>query len=453
MRNRTSQIVCVTGTLAAMMLACAASGRAQTAGTAGAPDSVRLTVADAIELALKASHRLGDFEAREDAAKAGAAVRASAGKPILNLLGGYTRTNHVDEFAIQIPGTPPRVIYPDLPDNWRTRLDVQWPVYTSGRLAALGRAAQAEQDAAGKDVATVRADIRLDAARAFWTLVTASESVKVVEEALKLVEAHLQDVRNMLAVGLVAPNDVLTAETNRSRQQVLLIEVRNARDVADADLRRATGLGPTVRIDLAAALDGPPPGIPPFDQLLAEARKDRPERQALQFRAEGVGQQRTAAAAASKPVVSVGGGVDYARPNPRIFPRAGAWNESWDVGVNVAWLLWDAGRVKAEVAQVSAAERAAQQRLAESDAVLDFDVRQRQLDLTSAVASIGAATAEVASATEARRVVAERFKAGLASNTDVLDAQQALLGAKLDRTRTLAAVKLAQARLDRTIGR
>jgi outer membrane protein TolC len=348
---------------------------------------------------------------------------------------------------------PPRVIYPDLPDNWRSRLDVQWPVYTSGRLEALDRAAQAEQNAAGKDVATVRADIRLDAARAFWTLVTATESVTVVEDALKLVEAHLQDVRNMLAVGLVAPNDVLTAEANRSRQQVLLIEARNIRDVAEADLRRATGLGRAVRIDLAAALDGPRPDVPTFDELLAEARKNRPERQALQLRVDGVGQQRAAAAAGSKPVVSVGGGVDYARPNPRIFPRAGAWNESWDVGVNVAWQLWDGGRVKADVAQASASERAAQQRLAEFDTVLEFDVRQRQLDLTSAVAAIAAATAEVASAAEARRVVAERFKAGLASSTDVLDAQQALVGAQLGRTRTLATIKLAQARLDRVLGR
>jgi outer membrane protein TolC len=453
MRNKTDRIVCVMCALAVMVLAGAAPGAAQTPTPPQVSTPVRLTVDVAIDLALKASHRINESEAREDAARAGVAQRASAGKPIVSLLGGYTRTNHVDEFAIQIPGTPPRVIYPDVPDNWRSRLDVQWPVYTFGRLEALDRAAQAEQNAAGKDVAAVRADIRLDAARAFWTLVTATESVKVVEDALTLVKAHLRDVRNMLAVGLVAPNDVLTAEANHSREQVLLIEAKNFRDVAEADLRRATGLGPAVPLDLAAALDGPRPSVPTVDELLAEARKNRPERQALQFRVDGVGQQRSAAAAGSKPVVWVGGGVDYARPNPRIFPRADAWNESWDVGVNVTWPLWDGGRVKADVAQASAGERAAQQRLAEFDTVLEFDVRQRQLDLTSAVAAIAAATAAVASATEARRVVADRFKAGLTSNTDVLDAQQALLGAQLGRTRTLASVKLAQARLDRVLGR
>jgi len=50
-------------------------------------------------------------------------------------------------------------------------------------------------------------------------------------------------------------------------------------------------------------------------------------------------------------------------------------------------------------------------------------------------------------------VVAERFKAGLVTTTEVLDAQQALLLAQFDRTRALANARLANARLDRTLGR
>ena len=81
---------------------------------------------------------------------------------------------------------PTAIIYPDIPDNWRTRVDMQWPVYTFGRFESMERAARSEAAAAGKDVATFTADVRLDAARAFWALVTATESVRVVEEALAL---------------------------------------------------------------------------------------------------------------------------------------------------------------------------------------------------------------------------------------------------------------------------
>ena len=58
----------------------------------------------------------------------------------------------------------------------------------------------------------------------------------------------------------------------------------------------------------------------------------------------------------------------------------------------------------------------------------------------------------VRSAAEARRVVTDRFGAGVATSTDVLVAQVALLQAELARTRALAGVRLAEARLERALG-
>ena len=205
--------------------------------------TVRLTLEEAIARALAESHRIGEGRARQDAAEAAVDSRAAATMPIVSVLAGYTRTNHVVPFGIP-PERPASIIYPDIPDNYRTRLDMQWPVYTFGRFESLERAARSEAAAAAKDVGTFTADVRLDATRAFWTLVTATDSVRVVEEALALIESHLRDVQNMRAAGLLAPNDVLSVEARRSRERVLLIEARNMRDVAEADLRRVTGIAP-----------------------------------------------------------------------------------------------------------------------------------------------------------------------------------------------------------------
>ena len=71
---------------------------------------------------------------------------------------------------------------------------------------------------------------------------------------------------------------------------------------------------------------------------------------------------------------------------------------------------------------------------------------------TSAFAAIEAAVAGVRAATEARRVIAERFGAGVATNTDVLNAQTVLLQAELDVTRARANAELASARLARALG-
>jgi len=426
--------------------------QASTSMTQSSTSTVRLTLEEAMARALGESHRIGEGRARQDAAEAAVDSRAAATMPIVSVMAGYTRTNHIVPFGIP-PENPASIIYPDIPDNYRTRLDLQWPVYTFGRFESMERAARSEAAAAAKDVGTFTADVRLDAARAFWTLVTATDSVRVVEEALALIESHLRDVQNMRAAGLLAPNDVLSAEARRSRHRVQLIEARNMRDVAEADLRRVTGIAAPAAIAIDASLEGPPAPLRPYDDLLADARASRPERQALQARVEALGERRNAAASGLKPILAVGAGFDYARPNPRIFPRTTEWNTSWDVGVNVTWPLWDGGRVKADVAEASAGQRAVAERLAEFDTVLDFEVRQRRLDVASAREAIAASADEVAAAAEARRVVAERFKAGLVTNTEVLDAQQALLMAQFDRTRALAASRLAEARLDRALGR
>jgi outer membrane protein TolC len=49
-------------------------------------------------------------------------------------------------------------------------------------------------------------------------------------------------------------------------------------------------------------------------------------------------------------------------------------------------------------------------------------------------------------------VIGERYRAGVATSTDVLDAEIALLQAELERTRAIASERLAIARLERAVG-
>jgi outer membrane protein TolC len=424
----------------------------QGATTPGAGQSEALTLEQAIERGLATSHRLGELRAREAGAQAAARGARAAARPQVGALAGYTRTNHVDEFGIALPGQPLRVIYPDIPDNVRTRLDLQWPIYTFGRTDAMERAAAAESEATGLDLAAARNDLKLEITRAFWAVVTAGESVNVLAESLKRMEATLEDVRNRLKVGLIPPNDVLSVEAQRSRQEVLLVQARNLREQSLADLRRLIGAPADAPLQLQAQLDPPANASPAVAQLVEQARKSRPERQAIEVRIAGAGQRREAALAGRRPVISVGGGVDYARPNPRIFPRTTDWRTSWDASVNFNWTFWDGGRVAADVAQQAAMQQAARERLAEFDSQLELEVLQRRLDVDATQAAISAARDAVRAATEARRVVGDRFAAGVATSTEVLDAQVALLQAQLDLAQSLATARLAQARLARAIG-
>ncbi len=418
-----------------------------------AQDPIRLTLEEAQARAQRASHRLAELRAREAAAGAMVDVRAAADRPQVALQAGYTRTNHVTEFVVPGPGgAPPRVLYPDVPDNWRTRIDLQWPIYIAG-TDALERAARADASAVASEASAARADLRLEVARAFWALVTARSSVGVLERALERSEAHARDVRERLNAGLVPPNEVASAEAQVARQRMLAIEARNQRDVASADLARLIGEAVVIPIEAAATLEGAP-GVPSaFEGLVVDARTHRDDRRALEQRIAAADERRSAAAAGSLPTVAVVGGFDYARPNPRIFPRADRWDDSWDIGVNVSWPLWDGGRTKAETAGAAASAEAVRHNLAEFDSVLAVEVRQRLLEIESGRAAVSAADEAVRSAEEARRVVSERFNAGVVTHTEVLDAQLALLQAELDRTRAMAGVRLSEARLARALGR
>ena len=418
------------------------------------PAPIRLSLADAVTRGLENSHRIAEAKAREEGAKAAVTSAGLAKKPTVGASASYSRTNHVEEFSFPRPDGTRLVVYPDIPDNVISRLSFQWPIFTSGRTDALERAAQAEAQAAGTDIETARADLRLEITRAYWAAVTAREAVRVLEESQVRVEAQVKDARQRFDVGLIPPNEVSSLEAQRSRERAQLIEAGNVREAALIDLRRLIGADPEAVIEPTDSIEtvSPIAGGAAID-LIKTALDSRTERKALTLRLGGAEERQKAALTANKPTVAFTGGVDYANPNPRIFPRKDEWRESWDVGVSVNWNFVDFGRARALAAEASAAAAATRERIAEFDSIVSADVRQRLLDLDSSQAMVRAAGDAVRAAAEARRVITDRFAAGVATSTDVLVAQVALLENELTRTRALAAVRLAEARLQRSLGR
>jgi len=396
--------------------------------------------------------RLRCVRARQDAARAVEGQHEAEERPQLAALASYTRTNHVEEFAVPNVGGGLRVIYPDIPNHLHSRIDLQWPIYTGGRLKALTRAAGAEANALEQDREAARADLKFEITRAFWAVVTARASSDVLRQALERTNAHLTDVRNQLSVGLVPPSDVLTIEAQHARQQMLSIEAESLIETTTAEFKRLVGVDQDVTVELVPVTSNPMAA--PFDAVaVTDLRPDRPERKSLLFRIAVAEERVSAASAGSLPVLTTVAGYDMARPNQKVFPIQEKWQPSWDIGIHVRWSFFDGGRARAETAEAAATQRAIEARLRDFDAVVQVEVRQRMAEVKSASAAIDAGVAGVRAATEARRVIAERFSAGVATNTDVLNAQTALLQAELDVTRARANAELASAGLMRALGR
>jgi outer membrane protein TolC len=99
-------------------------------------------------------------------------------------------------------------------------------------------------------------------------------------------------------------------------------------------------------------------------------------------------------------------------------------------------------------AQLAQAEDALSQA---RDGIL-MEVSVTGLELQKCCEKIAVTRSGVDQAAENYRTTNERFKNGLATNSDLLDAENLLLQARLNHTRALVEHQIARARLDKAVG-
>src|SRR4030095_3347946 len=98
-------------------------------------------------------------------------------------------------------------------------------------------------------------DARLDVMRAYWTLATARESEKVLVESLARTDAWVEDVKARVDSGLSPPSDVQSAQAQRARQYVRLLQARNEASLAQLDLARLIGAPAGASIHLTSPVE------------------------------------------------------------------------------------------------------------------------------------------------------------------------------------------------------
>jgi outer membrane protein len=419
------------------------------AQAAGAQEAVeRLTLEEATSRALSVSASLGRLRAGERAAEADLRAAKAERLPELDLRAGYVRQSEVPDVTVD-----GRTIFPNIPNNYRTRLAVSIPLFTGGRLERAVESARFEREASGKDVDSGRGDLVLETATAYWSLATLRRTEEVLSEGLGAYDAHLQDARNREAVGMAARNEVLAVQVERDRAELGLLEARGDVQVAEANLRRLLDIPPPVRIEIAEPLEAPAPGPADANALATAAIEARPERAALVARLAAADARIRAEKGARLPQVSASAGFDYANPNRLILPPDADWDQTWDLAVSLRWSLFDSGRTSAAVARAQAGADAAKEELADLERRIRLEVTQRVSERLTAGARASLADRALESARENRRVGADRYREGVIPSSELLDAEVALLRAGLERTSAQAALRLADAALQRATGR
>jgi len=412
-----------------------------------------LSLAEALERARTTSPRLGELQAERRAAEAGLAGARAERMPRADVSGNYTRNSDVPELTLSIPGMGTRTLFPNIPDNWRAHAGVSLPLWTAGRIESGITAADRQLQAAGLDLTTAESELTLETREAYWSLVTARESARVLAEAVASYQGHLKSAQDRFDFGVAARNEVLAVQVELDRAELARLSAENAAEVVNANLVRLTGLPPGSHIEPTEPLAAPAGPQEDTEALVSAALDARPELAALQQRIAAARAAAEIQRANARPQAGFSFGYDYARPNPRILPLRDEFEGTWSAGVTVSLNAFDGGRTAAAVAQAEARADALEQQLESIRQGLRLEVTSRLLDLENARASLAVTERSLESARENLRVANDRYREGVIPSSELLDAETALLRAGLDQTEATTRIQMALARLERAVGR
>jgi OMF family outer membrane factor len=415
------------------------------------PLAQRLTLEDAMARARATSARLASFSALTRAASEGVRGASAGRRPELDLSASYTRNSNVPELVLAIPGSPPRTLFPNLPDSWRTHAGATFPLYTGGRVGSQVTAATEVERAATSDRAAAKNDLDAETHVAYVNVLFARENARVLKEAVASYEAHLKDARNRQDVGLAASNETLAVTVEREQAELARLQSENGAEVAMANLLRLVGLPAGTAVDLDPAPSASSPGE--LEDLVKVAALGRPELEALRARIRSLGATEKVARSASRPQAGIEAGWDYTNPNLRFVPWEAEFRSTWSVGVLVSWKVLDGGRARASAAQAQAQADALRAQLSDLESRIRLDVTTRRLDLDTALAGKVVAQRGIEAGRDGLRVARDRYLEGVLSSSELLDAETRLLRAELDATLTEARIQIAMANLTRAVGR
>ena len=375
------------------------------------------TLRQAWRLAIARNQALAAAQADVQGARDRERAARDARWPSVSATAGYTHLGQSPELDVVTPALAFRS-GPIFKNNQYVSGTVQMriPLYTGGAIRAGISAARAGLAGASAQERATLADLKLEVADAYVGVLRAQRRLAVAQAAVRSLRSHLRDVRAMYARQLVAKSDLLAAEVALANASETKVNAANSVQIAQAEYNRLLG-EPLGRVpQLADALPVYPVDSLPLASLLRRALAGRPELEALASRVGSLASRARAKSASRLPQLAAVGGFTH-------FDNQILNHENFStVGVGLTWKLFDGGRAANEADALRAESRAAARRLRDLRSRIELQVRADWLALAAARAKVAASRAATAQAAENLRISRELYGAGLASNTQVLEA-------------------------------
>ena len=396
--------------------------------------ALRLSFADAVRVASSEAPVVALAGLRADEADARVRQTRAALLPSLSLVGSWlNRTFNSKSLGIDFSfptgtGGPPATL-PELigPFNlYDARVSASQALFDWSSVARV-RAARAQADGSHAERSVTVEGTALTAALAYLRAVRA-QAVVAARQADSAIAAELVGLAEaQKAAGVSAAIDVTRARTQLVTAEGLLLVAKNQLDRARIDLTRALGIDPGTPLaftDTLAATLGAADVPAARDSVVAAGLANRPDLRAELARAGAARQSGAAIRAERLPRLEVG--ADYG-VNGRTVPGAIATR---DVTLQVSVPILDGFRREARLAEQDAVVRESRVRERDLRQQIAADVDGALLDLHSAEAQQAVAAERLRLAAQELSQSRERFKAGVAGNIEVIDAQSNLIRAR-----------------------
>jgi outer membrane protein TolC len=380
---------------------------------------------------------------RIQAAQAGLEQANAGFWPQIQLQSSYVRTdNPMNVFGsiLNQRAYSPTLDFNDVPDadNLNAKGMVTMPLFQGGRLRAGRVAAKANTEAARLDKQAVRNALGFEVARAFHTVLKTREVIRAAAAAVQSYQTNLSTAQRRLQAGTLLRTDVLDLEVRLAQAREDQVRARNAQALAERALRNLLGIeeGAFEVADAAPEVSAPDSGD--FSQ--------RAELDAAARRADAAESQVRGAKSGYFPRLNAFGSVDY--DYGWKFENDGT---SYTAGAMLQWDIWDGLFTRAKVREARANLNSAREEQRKTRLALSFEVEQARLDLASANERLLVTAQAVETAAESAQLTRARFDQGEALSTQVLDAETALLAARVRRAEAQADQRIAVAALRKAL--
>jgi len=414
-----------------------------------------LTLEDCISIALKNNVDLKIQHLISEEAWARSQQMKSTRLPQLDFETSYIRFSEVMETDISenlsglpfpIPATVLR--FGD-EDNYSLKFTVMQPLFSGFQISNSIKARQYQLQAAQYNEKSVQNTLVFQVKEIFYNLVNAKNVKTAAELSLTSINAHLTDLNNLYNQGMLTKNEILKAEIKKSEIELMISQADHGIELAKKTLLHLLGMDLNLQIEVKEQLS-----YKPFpaqqSQALEDAFGKRPELIQLVYSIKAL----THVVAASKgeyfPRLSLLGNYEYGKPG--LNKLENEWLGYWTVGIALKWNLWDRGNKSAKVHEAKASLEKTIQTKQKLLQAIQLDVQQALLKKKEAELRFETYQHVKRQAEENYKLVNDRFKQGLESNTEFINAETKLTKAQIDELRAIADYNITLANLERAIG-